>query len=231
MLPHKDTEFGKAVEAWRKECLRNNNLIQVHDFGAGYGGKVVPHLEKTISGIAKSSARGRREGELLGRICQHYQRKTALELGTNLGFSAPYIANALQNEGKLHTIEGAPQIANFAVQTFSRFDLKVAQIVGEFEQAFQQIDWAHFQPDFVLLDGNHQEKATLDYFQFLLPKLAKGAIVVLDDIYWSKGMQNAWKQIQAMPEVRLSIDLYAMGIVFLDRDQAKQDFSFRFRAW
>lgn len=232
VLPHKKSAFGTDIERWRKECLKNKTEIEVEDFGAGYGGKQIRHVNKSIAAIAKSSARGRREGELLSRICQQYQRKSALELGTNLGFSAAYIAKGMErNKGNLLSIEGSSEIAKFASKTFQNLNLNIDQRIGEFDEALEAIEWGSFSPDFVLLDGNHQEAATIKYFDFLKPKLANGAIVILDDIHWSEGMYRAWQNITSRPDIPLTIDLFSMGIVFLDRDQAKQHFQFRFRTW
>lgn len=231
VLPHKPTAFGEAAEQWRMSCLENNTLIQVEDFGAGYGGKQERFVEKSIAAITKSSARPRREGELLSRICKHYDRKNVLELGTNLGFSAAYLANGVGDKGQVQTIEGALNIAAFSEETFSKLKVQVKSLTGEFGKVFPKLDWDNYKPDLVLIDGNHTKEATIQYFEYLLPKLEPSAILIFDDIHWSEGMEQAWAHIIADPKVRLSIDLYAMGIVFLDRNQAKQHFQFRFRTW
>ena len=50
----------------------------------------------------------------------------------------------------------------------------------------------------------------------------------MDDIYWSKGMQRAWKEVIAWLEVRVSIDLFYMGILLLRRDMAKEHLKIKF---
>jgi predicted O-methyltransferase YrrM len=126
------------------------------------------------------------------------------------------------------SIEGSKELSKFAATHLASMNLHATLLVGEFTEVLEkQIDWKTFRPEFVLLDGNHREEATLDYFEYLLPRLGANAILVLDDIYWSKGMTKAWKTIIRHPRVTVSIDLFDLGICFLDRNQAKEHFGIK----
>ena len=46
----------------------------------------------------------------------------------------------------------------------------------------------------------------------------------MDDIHWSRGMYRAWKNIVGRPEIRLSIELFNMGIVFTGEKIQKDHF-------
>jgi hypothetical protein len=60
-------------------------------------------------------------------------------------------------------------------------------------------------------------------------KSAPGTIVVVDDIHWSKEMEEAWREIREQEPVRLSIDLFFMGIIFMKTEfKVKQNFSIRY---
>ncbi len=41
-------------------------------------------------------------------------------------------------------------------------------------------------------------------------------------------MKDAWTQIKAHPEVSVTIDLFQIGLVFVRKAQAKEDFVIRF---
>jgi predicted O-methyltransferase YrrM len=82
--------------------------------------------------------------------------------------------------------------------------------------------------DYIFIDGNHQEEATLRYFNLVLPYCHNNTILIFDDINWSTGMQSAWLQIKEHPSVRATVDLYFMGIVFLREELSKEDFIIRF---
>ena len=83
--------------------------------------------------------------------------------------------------------------------------------------------------DLAFVDGNHRKEPTLQYFRQLLDKKTEQSILIFDDIHWSKGMEEAWQQIQQHPDVTLTIDLFFIGLVFFRKEQkVAQHFSIRF---
>jgi len=54
------------------------------------------------------------------------------------------------------------------------------------------------------------------------------ACIIFDDIYWSEGMQQAWTEICARPEVTLSLDLFHMGVVFFNPGLTKEHYYIRY---
>jgi len=66
--------------------------------------------------------------------------------------------------------------------------------------------------DYVFIDGHHNEQATINYFELLLPHLSPGATVVFDDISWSKGMKRSWEKICRHSAVAFAVDLKMLGI-------------------
>ena len=81
--------------------------------------------------------------------------------------------------------------------------------------------------DLVYFDGNHQKDATLKYFHQLLPLAHNDSVFIFDDIHWSKGMEEAWDEIKAHPQVRVTIDSFFWGIVFFRKEQEKEHFIIR----
>jgi len=47
--------------------------------------------------------------------------------------------------------------------------------------------------------------------------------MVFDDINWSEGMQEAWDIIRKNERVKISIDLFYMGILFFRKEQKEQE--------
>jgi hypothetical protein len=43
-------------------------------------------------------------------------------------------------------------------------------------------------------------------------------VVILDDIYWSKEMTQAWEELKNHPKVTLSIDIFTKGILFFRKE-------------
>ena len=82
--------------------------------------------------------------------------------------------------------------------------------------------------DFVFFDGNHRKEPTLAYFNLCLQKATENSVFVVDDIYWSDEMMQAWAQIKANDKVTVTVDLFFMGLVFFKQGEAKQHFVIRF---
>ena len=79
----------------------------------------------------------------------------------------------------------------------------------------------------IYFDGNHSKKATLEYFELLLPTLTNDAVWIFDDIHWSKDMEEAWEIIKNHSKVKVTIDTFQWGIVFFRKEQEKEHFVIR----
>ena len=53
-------------------------------------------------------------------------------------------------------------------------------------------------------------------------------ILVFDDIHWSGEMEQAWRYIKESKKTTVTIDLFFIGIVFLDKKLSKEDYIIRF---
>ena len=72
------------------------------------------------------------------------------------------------------------------------------------------------------------EAATKKYFEMCLPNIHNDTVFVFDDIYWSKGMENAWNYIKGHSEVKATVDLFQFGLVFFRKELANQYFKIRY---
>ncbi len=216
----------EEIEFYRKLLLANDSIIEVEDFGAG--SQLEKKNKRSISFIAKTSAAPVKYSQLLFRIIQHYKCKNILELGTSLGVTALYLS-AISNDEKVYSIEGSKVIAEEAQKNFNHLNrVNIRLIHGTFEEKLSSVLTEMKQVDFLYLDGNHRLKPTVNYFNTCLPFLNENSIVILDDIYWSEEMKQAWAQIKNHPSVTLSIDLFRMGILFFRKDRHKEHFRLYF---
>lgn len=229
ILPGPDQDKSKlhAIEGLRKKLLQDHRILEVEDFGAGLGGVEIPRIQRKVSEIAASSARGPKYGGLLSRLMQYLQPGQTLEMGTNLGLSSLYLLNGHPNS-RLVTLEGSQAIAEIASENLNQSGLHPEIHIGEFSETLHNLNWESFKPDFLFIDGNHRKDPTVTYFKFLIAKASPQAVFVFDDIHWSPGMQAAWDIIRADERVQVSIDLFGMGLCFTGRNQAKEHFILSF---
>ena len=222
-------EYGcyGTIESQRKQLLRTKELIEVEDLGAG--SVLIKTTKRAVNKIAASSLKQRKYAQLLYRIAQYYKPKTIVELGTSFGISTSYLASGNPN-AVVYTLEGAASIASIAREQFERLQLKNIHLLqGDFDKTLPGFLSSVQQTDLAFIDGNHRKEPTLAYFEQLLKLSSSSSMIILDDIHWSAGMEEAWEQVKQHPKVTLTIDLFFIGIICMSSDiKVKQHFSVRF---
>jgi len=212
-----------AVQTYVESLKTNKSVLSITDLGAG--SKKTKANVRRISSIVKNAAVSQPFGRLLAELVREYKCETIIELGTSLGVGTSYLA--AKSSTTVYTIEGCPNISEFAQNELRQFS-NINFFVGEFSSQLNTVLKLSGPPDLVYIDGNHTYKATMDYFNFFLKYAHPKTILVFDDIHWSSGMEKAWSEIIEAKEVSVSIDLFRMGIVFLDKSLAENQFILRF---
>lgn len=215
------------IENQRKKLKANNDLIEVEDFGAG--STMIKTNKRIVKDIAHSSLKPRKYAQLLFRMVRYYHPSTIVELGTSFGITTSYLSFGNKN-ATLFTCEGSGNIAAIAQETFNSLQIEnIEMIKGDFAETLPLLFSKIKILDFVFIDGNHRKEPTLQYFQQLLNHSAASTIFVFDDIHWSAEMEAAWLMIREHPAVTLTIDLFFIGLVFINPDfKVKQHFTIRF---
>ncbi|MFN8344227.1 MAG: class I SAM-dependent methyltransferase [Spirosomataceae bacterium] len=227
------------IEALRHEMLQSREKIQVTDFGAG--SKINASPVREVRDIAAHSKKSARLGRLFYRLICHFGHEHIFDLGTSLGLTTLYLA--APPSAKVTTFEGCPETAKIANRNFTQFAVSnqpsalsnhpspITTIVGNLDEVLSaQVDETP-KIDFAFFDANHRLEPTLRYFETCLQKAHNDTLFVFDDIHWSDEMETAWAQIKAHPSVTVTIDLFAVGLVFFRKQQRKQHFVLRWPFW
>jgi len=214
----------KNIENIRKVLEKNRLKIEVNDFGANKGTYL-----KSISSIAKHVAVPEKYGQFLNSLATYLEANTILELGTSLGLGSAYLA-ANHSNAQIISIEGSATVAAIAKANLTSLNIQNVEIIcGNFDDVLPSVLKRNVKLDLIYIDGNHRYEPTINYFNLLKNKLSTKGCIVFDDIYWSKEMIKAWEEIKEDKEVKLTLDIYRMGIVFFGKDKlAKEDFVLRY---
>jgi predicted O-methyltransferase YrrM len=217
------------IESLRASYLACDDLLEVEDFGSGRVAMAqANHATKRTLGSMTRSSKPPRWAYLLFRLVREFQPQACVELGACVGISAAYQAAALElngQHGRLVTLEGAGVLAARSTLTMESLGLesRATVRVGRFSETLAPT-LADLSPvDWVFLDGHHDEKATLDYMEQILPSLASEAILIFDDINWSDGMRRAWKKVVADPRFALTVDLRSVGLAVVSGEGLARD--------
>lgn len=167
---------------------------------------------KTV-GDACGVSMDRQSARILHSLTVEFQPQTILELGTNIGISAAYLAAA---GGSVTTMDASPHRIAVAKRLHRDLGLQnVDYVVGLFADTLSGTLSRLPAIDFAFIDGNHQYQPTLDYFAAIADRSSPGAVLVFDDIRWSEGMKEAWAEIRVSPRFQLVADMHRFGVGIL----------------
>lgn len=207
----------------RKQLLLDNTKIKMQDHGAG--SKVFSKQQRQIKNIAAKGISSQYQSEIIFKMINFLNAKNCLELGSSIGLNALYMASA--NSGiKVISIDACEDLVNYAKQLAKRNHYNnIEFICSTFDETLPKV--LNQKIDFIYIDGNHTYESTIKYFNLILLNVQPSTVIVFDDIYWSKGMTRAWKEIKANPKVTLSIDTFHQGLVFF-KQEMKEKIDLRF---
>lgn len=124
---------------------------------------------------------GHYQGRLLSLLSKLVQPKTILEIGTYTGYSALCMAEGMQPDGKLHTIDINEELYDLQRRYFdlSEYGKNIIQHVGDAKEIIPTID-ATF--DLVFIDAD--KRGYKNYVELVLPKMKTGGVILSDNVLW-----------------------------------------------
>lgn len=204
--------------------LNSKHIIRVTDYGAG--SQQFSKLERTVSQVAKKAGMSFHQSKIISKIIDYFNINTALEFGTSVGLGS--IAMACENpQLNIDTVEACKNTSKQAKLNFERLNLNNVTVYNtDFQSYLNKLDQAKTY-DLIYIDGHHDKESSLSYFNQLKQHIHQNSVIILDDIYWSEKMAEAWKSICSDKDVKLSLDLYFWGIVLFKPELTKQHFKIR----
>lgn len=127
---------------------------------------------------------GHLQGRLLAMLSGMISPKRILELGTFTGYSALCLAEGLQANGELHTVEHNDEDEEALTELFE-CDKRIHLHIGDASEMIEELPgpW-----DLVFIDANKREYAK--YLRLVLPKMAKGGYIFADNTLWDGKVAN-----------------------------------------
>lgn len=219
--PSSNINYFKKVKNY---LLSNNHIIEVN--GNGKGSKIFKTDHRKVAAISIVTGISNKRAVLLIRFVTYFNFEHMLEIGTSvgLGTTAMHIGNP---KAVINTLEGCENTADVAKSFFQQFNFNTIKIsTGDFKNNLP-ILLEENQYDFIYFDGNHQKKPMLNYFNQCLQTVHNNSVFILDNIFCSPEIQEAWEEIKNHPKVTVTINTFYWGIVFFRKEQKKQHFTIR----
>lgn len=213
---------------YKKGFLSNKEVLPRSILGAGALLHNGERKKALVSQIMRQTAIPSHYGNLLYLLSKHFGTDGILELGTGLGMSTLYLAIGAPS-GTVVSVEGHQPYAQRAEQELKKVDVNNVRIVtAQFEEALEKLKSERKQFGLFYIDGDHTLSSTISNFERCIDISTQNAIFIFDDIHWSDEMEQAWKTIKQHAKCRISMDLFRMGIVFINEKFLKQDYIVRY---
>lgn len=125
---------------------------------------------------------GHFQGRVLSMLSKLLHPKYILEIGTYTGYSALCLAEGLQKDGQLHTIEVNEELHQLQRTYFDKsgFGSQIFQHTGDALDIVPTLDHIF---DLVFIDA---QKVNYDaYFEAVIQKTKPGSVILSDNVLWS----------------------------------------------
>jgi predicted O-methyltransferase YrrM len=214
------------VEKIRKRLISDTGTLEISDFGTGAETK--KRKFRRVSDIARYSSVPEKYGKLLAGLSAAFGKTAIIEFGTSFGISTMYMA-AGNPAAIVYTMEGSDALSKIAKENFAEAGLTNINILtGSFENSLPEIEEKRINPGLVFIDGNHRKEPTIEYFNRMVDLSDENTVIVIDDIYHSCEMGEAWKEIKEEKRISFTIDIFRMGLIFFRQGMTRNDYIIRY---
>lgn len=125
---------------------------------------------------------GHLQGRALSMLSHMIKPKNILEIGTYTGYSAICMAEGMQKDGQLITIDRNEELETMATSYFKKagFENQITMLVGDATKIIPTLDHTF---DLVFIDADKTNYS--NYFDLTFNQLAIGGYFIADNVLWS----------------------------------------------
>jgi caffeoyl-CoA O-methyltransferase len=124
---------------------------------------------------------GHLQGRILKMFCRMLRPHRVLEIGTYTGYATLCMAEGLEDDALIHTIEINDEMEDFIMKYFPRSPYK-DKIKLHFGDALELIPTLGETFDMVYIDGDKRQYS--DYFETAFPYIRQGGLILADNTLW-----------------------------------------------
>ncbi len=132
--------------------------------------------------LAPRMLSGHLQGRILSMLSHLIAPKNVLEIGTYTGYSALCLAEGLQADGAIHTIDNNEELYEIQRKYFDKSDYgnQIFQHTGDAAEIIPELKMTF---DLVFIDAD--KKNYPRYFELIMPALRRGSVILSDNVLWS----------------------------------------------
>jgi predicted O-methyltransferase YrrM len=132
------------------------------------------------------------QGNLLSIISKIKNPRKILEIGTYSGYSTLCLADGLNDDGQIHTIDKNEELLHIQNKYFDK-SIHRKKIIQHTGNALNIIPNLNLKFDIVFIDADKENYS--EYLKMILPNMNKGAVLITDNILWHGKVVDQDKEV------------------------------------
>ena len=184
--------------------------------------------EVKVSRLAKRLSMDPSHAQVMFRLVNKFKPRNVVETGMGMGITTMYLAAP---DAKLNvvTIERRKVLAEFASSYIRKAGFRNVKVEeGDPLERLSKVMGGMEELDFLYMGDCLEGKDVEARLRICMPKMSCRSVLVVCGIYENESMTEAWRHIQAMEKVRVTLDLFKYGIVIFDGRLQKEDYYLRY---
>lgn len=121
------------------------------------------------------------QGRLLSLISKMISPKNILEIGTFTGYAALCLAEGMQKDGKLTTLDVNEDLAYLPQKYFAQSEW-ASQIEFKLQDAKEFLKNSNETFDLIFIDADKENYP--EYLQLVKPRMKSGSVLMIDNVLW-----------------------------------------------
>lgn len=124
---------------------------------------------------------GHLQGRMLKMFCRMMNPKYILEIGTYTAYATLCLAEGVDDDAEIHTIEVNDELEDFILKHLHKSKLKdkIHLHIGDAMEIIPQIDRTF---DVVFIDAN--KRHYIEYYNLIFDKVRPGGLIIADNTLW-----------------------------------------------
>lgn len=164
-------------------------------------------------------------GRLLFRLVNFFRCRNVLQFGGSSGIMSLYLSMALPSFCDCYVLDEQSDFAKQVLSLKNKYHLEKLHVRnGNYEDSLVALKPVLTSFDLIFINHTGDPEKIKRILNMVKDFITEDTVLVIDGIKMGKGMRKLWKELKEIPETRVSMDLYTLGILFFSKKLQKQHY-------
>jgi predicted O-methyltransferase YrrM len=164
-------------------------------------------------------------GALLFRMVNFFKCRNVIEIGSSTGVMGLYLGMASRTRCNCRLLDERQGLSR-AVEAFAlAHDLnRLKCMEGDYKESIPRLRAEFSDVDLLFVNRLPESMAASELIRLCSPLIGKRSILMLDGIHRNKETHKVWQTLKQDTQTRVTVDLYALGMIFFDDRLPKRSY-------